>query len=257
MIDRKYGFMLKQTIDFSVQKAIVDGMRYVGEDHPLIHGPDQPACMKLLHLRTFDPLDAGCYQYGVPELNNFDEHDYDDFIYINRANPDIQWYWIDNPLTDLVKPEIEKLNDIYEYITRVTVLITNVGSEVPFHKEWMYGNRYDGIQIQPHQYFQKKGISTVPYEDRINYDMHRAQGYYACKIPLTVVEGNNGNSFFKFDDGRQVKYGAGNHMFCLNEISMKHGVLPTDFLRGVIYIDGKIRLDKLNEAFYAEFKELE
>lgn len=255
MIDKKYGFKLKQTISFEKQKAIIDGMKYEGVDHPLIHGPDQPACMKLLHLRTFDMSHPNAYQKDAPIKNKFDEHDYDDFIYINRANPDLDWYWVDNPLSDLVRPEVEKLSEIYEYLTRVTVLVTNVGSIVPFHREWMYGNDY-GKNILPKHYFQGKDLDLVPFEESIDVNMHKKQEYYACKIPITTIEGNNGNSYFKFDNNEIVKYGAGNKMFCINEVAMRHGVLETGFLRGVIYIDGKIKLDKLMESFYSEFEEL-
>lgn len=199
--------------------------------------------------------DPNAYQKDAPVKNGFDEHDYDDFIYINRANPNLNWYWIDNPLAALVRPEVEKLSDIYEYITRVTVLVTNVGSIVPFHREWMYGNTYNKV-IVPGHYFQRKPLELGPFEESIDVNMHKAQEYYACKIPITTIDMNNGNSYFKFDNNEIVKYGAGNKMFCINEIDMRHGVLETGFLRGVIYIDGKIKLDKLYESFDSEFEEL-
>jgi len=260
MIDRKYGFKLQQTIPFEVQTAIIEGMKYEGQDHPLHHGPNQPACMKLLHLRIFDFNDPRCYQSGTLKNNVLDEHDYDDFVYINRANPNLDWHWVDNPLTELVRPQVEKLSSIYDFMTRVTVLVTNVGSHVPFHREWLYGNTYEsvypGAAIKSAQYFQRKDLIVGDYEHTIDTSMHRNQNFYACKIPLTTIEGNNGNSYFKFDNNEIVKYGAGNRMFCINEIEMKHGVLETGFLRGVIYIDGKINLDKLNENFHSEFEEL-
>lgn len=253
MIDRKYGFKLQQTIPFETQNAIIEGMKYEGQDHPLVHGPNQPACMKLLHLRIFDVNDPNCYQAGTLRNNILDEHDYDDFIYINRANPNLNWYWVDNPLTNLVRPEVEKLSHIYDYMTRVTVLVTNVGSIVPFHREWLYGNIYPQANIKSSQYFQRKDLIVDEFEQNVDTGMHKAQNFYACKIPITTIEGNNGNSYFKFDNSEIVKYGAGNHMFCINEIEMRHGVLETGFLRGVIYIDGKINLDRLNGDFYEEF----
>jgi hypothetical protein len=255
-INKKFGFKLRQTIATGVQKAIVDNMRTSGVSHPLIHGPDQPSCMKLLHIRTFDVNHPAAYQQEAPSVNSFDSHDYDDYVYINRMNPDVDWFWIDNPITALVQPEVAKLEELYEYITRVTVLVTDVNAAVPFHREWMYGNNYDNRPILPQNYFQRKNLVLTDFEDSIDGNAHRNQKYYACKIPITEKEGNNGNSYFKFDDGTLVKYGAGNHMFCINEIEMSHGALPTPFLRGVIYIDGKIKLDKLIAQFSCEFEEM-
>lgn len=259
MIDKKYGFILNQTIDFEVQKEIIMRMQTLGLEHPLIHGKDQPSCMKIFHVRTFDPTDSACWQKDV-FINGIDEHDMDDYIYVNRCNHNINWYWADSPITDLVKKEVEKVAHLYEYICRVTVLVTDIGLTVPFHKEWMYGNQYQelypNLHIESTKYFQNKQLIAGPYEDNINTSIHKDQEYLACKIPLTSIENNNGNSVFNMPDGSIIKYGAKNHLFCINEIEMKHGVQPTDFLRGVVYIDGKIKLDALKNEFYAQFKEL-
>lgn len=259
MINSKNGFILKPTVDFSTQSEIINLMQTNGFKHPLIHGADQPTCMRILHVRTFDPLDPNCWQKNV-YASGLDHDDMDDYIYVNRCNPNINWFWIDNPIADIVRLEVEKLSHIYEYICRVTVLVTDINMTVPFHKEWMYGNQYyelyPSLTITADKYFQNKSLTVGPYEDEIDQHIHIDQNYYSCKVPLTTIEDNNGNSMFCLEDNSIVKYGAKNHLFCINEIEIKHGVYPTDFLRGVVYIDGKIKIDELQKEFYANFEEL-
>lgn len=146
-----------------------------------------------------------------------------DATFSSRLNPDINWDWIDTPVTSLVQKEVEKVSHLYKRFHRASVVVQDVDKSLLMHT--------DGTlpEFQP---------------------LHASNRYLALKIPLTVEPGNNGCPLVEYD-GRLWRYDVGNHHFALNEMEIRHGSFAPGIHRGVIFLDGLLDMSALESAVKA------
>lgn len=214
-------FKLPYSISFADQKTIID----YGQEHCSWAGPAWDLTVKKSNVGRFNlrrPTTASL------ALNNIDTSGPDTYINrMNRFSPNLEWEWIDTPITDLVKAVINPVIDCYSHLTRMVVLIQNINSPFPYHRD------EDKIDA----YVMDNGTKRY-----IQKDINRNMG---LRVPLTEKENDNGLPVI-FIDGEKYFYQVSRNLFALNETETVHGADPVNHYRGVIFLDGTLDYDKFS-----------
>jgi hypothetical protein len=218
------GALLPFEIEASISQKIIDHViKFANSDGGFrtvhVTGQQQEAFWKAYRLRSF--------QQDVP-FNGQPDHRGEFWL---RHRQDLKWTWIETDITSMVKKEIEKILPLYHFINRVMVLLQNPGTTVPMHKDRVAGSVYGDEVFKPED--PDVVITKNTY--------HQEQGNLCIKIPLTSRPGQVGDPVVEID-GQEYRYDVGRRFFLLNEVDMLHGAMPVDFYRGVIFIDGKLKL---------------
>ena len=158
---------------------------------------------------------------------------------INRFNTKLTWEWKNTPSAQLVKQLLSPLEDVIKF-TRVFALIRKPGEAAPTHTDIAYKHSYDI------GYATKANLTGNSIE-------HHTNNYAAIRIPLTELSGNNGMPYL-YMNNKPYYYDAGNNFFVLDEVRNAHGADPVDFHRGVIFVDGFVDFEKLEELKIGDLK---
>lgn len=155
-----------------------------------------------------------------------------------RLDPNLEWEWIDTPITDLVQKYVQQVQHLYQRFHRVLILVQQVGSDIPLHTDKVVKNTYkDGI-------FQPGPAENLPIDHNDIHWQHNR--YLALKWPLTEVADNNGKPLIEINN-IVYQYDVGRHCFAINEVDVKHGANAVTHRRGVIFLDGILNYEALKK----------
>lgn len=153
-----------------------------------------------------------------------------------RMHPDLEWEWIDTPITSLVKSLVDQISHLYLKFNRVLILVQKPGSEIPFHTDKAVRNSYSEEKFIPGP------TANLNFTDNdIHWNYNR---YLALKFPLTEIPGNNGKPKIKIDNN-EFNYDVENNLFAINEVNIMHGADAVEHRRGVIFLDGILDYEAL------------
>lgn len=260
-LDMKYGFSFKDIqVDFDFQKKLLDAAGTYGHGHPLYHKKGEPECFKFLPIygASLDDPHNRKVMWGSDFYNaNLDkicEYDEDDFLLVNRFNEFLNREWTDLEITQEFYDKIFlKIKHLFKFVSRIIILRLEPGYPIPFHKETSYLGNYTDLDSRLSRYISNKALITPETEpllnDRFSYrvdrEHHKTQRGYGLRLPLTTVQGDNGNTLLKIGEDI-VKYDTKDMLFALNEVDIFHGAAKTEFQRGVIYIDGILDMNAVD-----------
>jgi hypothetical protein len=162
-----------------------------------------------------------------------------------RLDSDLEWEWIDTPITNILKKYVKSIEHLYLKFNRVLILVQKSGSEIPLHSDKVVKNVYTDEKFAP-------GPATDLYlkesDDHWNHNR-----YLTLKYPLTELQHNNGNSIIELEN-TVYKYNAEDRLFAINEVDMKHGARPVAHRRGVIFLDGILNYDALKKEQWTDIE---
>jgi hypothetical protein len=155
-----------------------------------------------------------------------------------RLDSNLEWEWIDTPITDLVRGYVQQVQHLYQRFHRVLILVQRVGSNIPLHTDRVVKNIYpDGV-------FQPGPAENLPIDTA---DTHwQNNRYLALKWPLTELANNNGEPLVEIDS-TVYRYDVDRHCFAINEVDIKHGANAVGHRRGVIFLDGILDYERLQQ----------
>lgn len=155
-----------------------------------------------------------------------------------RLDPNLEWEWIDTPVTELVKNYVDQVTHLYHRFHRVLLLIQKVGSDIPLHTDKVIKNTYNNDLFAPGP------ANNLPIPQN---DLHWSNNrYMSLKWPLTEIPGDNGQPVIKIDQ-QLYRYNAKNHCFAINEVDIEHGAKAASHHRGVIFMDGLLDYNALKQ----------
>lgn len=155
-----------------------------------------------------------------------------------RLDPSLEWEWIDTPITDLVRSYVEQIQHLYQRFHRVLILVQKVGSNIPLHTDKVVKNVYQDHVFQPGP------AAELPISEN---NMHWQQNrYLAIKWPLTELVNNNGEPLIEIA-GTVYRYDVGRRCFAINEVDVRHGANAVSHRRGVIFLDGILDYERLQQ----------
>ena len=156
--------------------------------------------------------------------------------WVCRLDPNLEWEWIDTPITSIVKNYVDSIQHLYKKFNRVLILVQKQGSDIPLHTDKVVKNSYTD------EFFAPGPAKDINID--VNNNHYLQNRYLTLKFPLTEIEGNNGKPLIEID---QIKYfyNASNKLFAINEVDIKHGANAVGHRRGVIFLDGLLDYDAL------------
>jgi hypothetical protein len=162
-----------------------------------------------------------------------------------RLDSDLEWEWIDTPITNILKKYVSSIQHLYLKFNRVLILVQKQGSEIPLHTDKVVKNDYTDGKFSPGP---TADLYIKETDDHWNHNK-----YLTLKYPLTDIAKNNGHSIIELG-GNVYKYNAEDKLFAINEVDMKHGAKPVTHRRGVIFLDGVLNYDALKKE---QWKDIE
>jgi len=66
-----------------------------------------------------------------------------------RLDSDLEWEWIDTPITDILKKYVKSIEHLYLKFNRVLILVQKAGSEIPLHSDKVVKNVYTDEKFAP------------------------------------------------------------------------------------------------------------
>ena len=164
------------------------------------------------------------------------------YYYYSRLDSSLGWKWLDTEITSVVQDVLAPLHHVYTNLTRVSVLIQRLNTQVPAHRDLVLGNEYKDM-LSPYLTF--SGKQTLTYEGESwlkNFATpknisHSSQKFLNLKIPISLSATSPGKPFIIYE-GKKFYYNSRNRLFFLNEVEIEHGADPVDFYRGVVFVDG-------------------
>lgn len=155
-----------------------------------------------------------------------------------RLDRDLEWEWIDTPITDLVQSYVDQIRHLYRRFHRVLILVQKTGSAIPLHTDQVVKNVYQDRVFEPGP------AADLPLH--IN-DLHwQHNRYLALKWPLTEIANNNGEPLIEIA-GTVYRYDVGRRCFAINEVDVRHGARAVTHRRGVIFLDGILDYERLQQ----------
>jgi hypothetical protein len=148
----------------------------------------------------------------------------------------------------LVKSLLEPVEHLFTKLTRVAAFVQTPGMRIGAHRDLIPGNSYKHIQSP---YSQKFGGYSGVYRGDPNLIVenntrHPDQRYLNLKIPISSDPNNSGEPYIH--NGKDKLYLKSNDCYYfINEYEIMHGCDPVNFYRGVIFIDGIINMDVLEQ----------
>lgn len=174
---------------------------------------------------------------SIEKISQGQELDFNWLSWAARLDPNLEWEWMDTPITETVKRVLEPMLHLYTKLNRVLILVQKPGSAIPMHIDRVIKNDYD-----QEGYFVPGPSADLPiHGENYHWSVNK---YLALKFPLSELDGANGLPTVEFD-GKQYCYDVGNNLFAINEIDILHGAGAVDYRRGVIFLDGLLDYDKL------------
>jgi hypothetical protein len=162
-----------------------------------------------------------------------------------RLDSDLEWEWIDTPITPILQKYVNSIKHLYLKFNRVLILVQKSGSEIPLHTDKVVKNNYTDGKFSPGP---TSDLYIKESDDHWNHNK-----YLTLKFPLTDIQHNNGNSIVEIDN-TVYKYNAEDKLFAINEVDMKHGAKPVAHRRGVIFLDGILNYDALRQEHWKDLE---
>lgn len=238
-------FKLPYTIDFDDQKSIIDyayananswsGQVQIWNDQDGTY--DQTDYFGRVQITKLTDQSrkkiSSCTNYNSDWIN-----------WAARLDPDLDWEWIDTPITAIVKKYIDKISHLYKKFNRVLLLVQKQGSEIPLHTDKVSKHHYSA-----NEYFIPGPISSLNLNTKNQH--WNLNKYLTLKFPLTEILLDNGSPIIEIDS-KIYRYDVKNHLFAINEVDIKHGARSVDHRRGVIFLDGLLDYDALKKEIWTE-----
>ena len=155
-----------------------------------------------------------------------------------RLHPELEWEWVDTPITDILKSYVKQIEHLYIKFNRVLILVQKPMSQIPFHTDKAVRNFYGEEQFTP-------GPATdILFQDNnYHWEFNR---YLTLKFPLTSIPLDNGKPMIKIDDV-EYQYNVNNKLFAINEVDILHGAKAVEHQRGVVFLDGLLNYEALKK----------
>lgn len=155
-----------------------------------------------------------------------------------RLDPDLEWEWVDTPITPVIKNIVGRISHLYERFNRALILVQKPGSAIAMHTDKVMRNSYQGEMFDP-------GPTTQLFTH--DNDLHWAKNrYLTLKFPLTEKPGDNGAPLIEIDH-QVYRYDVGRSLFAINEVDAKHGAAAVGHRRGVLFLDGILDMSRLSQ----------
>jgi hypothetical protein len=170
--------------------------------------------------------------------------------YLFRHSPQTTWSWSSCTEAELIRELIAPFAEIFAHMTRVKIHLQKIGERVAPHRDLSAGQVYSlvdrcstalGPNSLPYQMYPWVRLEDFPYANRAN-----AEIAYSLKIPLSVDLESYGRQSI-FDRGLQL-YTTDGDLYLLNENNL-HGSEAVPYVRGLVFIDGIINLERAGEFF--------
>lgn len=140
-----------------------------------------------------------------------------------RLHPDIEWEWVDNPMTLIVQRLVDPIEHLYQKVTRIILLVQATDTAIAPHTDAFTNDALS------------RDIISV--QKNLNHNM-------VLKWPLTETPGNNGRPYLYINE-TPYGYDVQNNLFAVNEINIMHGAFQSGVRRGVIFLDGILNYENL------------
>jgi hypothetical protein len=168
---------------------------------------------------------------------------YDWMNWACRLDRDLEWEWIDTPITPILKKYVDQIKHLYIKFNRVLILVQKPGSAIPLHSDKVVKNNYDSEHFAP-----GPAIDLAIAESNDHWQYNR---YLTLKFPLTELPNNNGKPIISID-GQVKHYNVGNNLFAINEVDIMHGAQAVEHRRGVIFLDGILDYEALKKEPWSD-----
>lgn len=155
-----------------------------------------------------------------------------------RLDSDLEWEWIDTPITDILKKYVKSIEHLYLKFNRVLILVQKPGSAIPLHTDKVVKNNYADGKFAP-------GPAADLYLKE--QDNHwKFNKYLTLKFPLTELPNDNGAPKISIDNQEHF-YNVKNNLFAINEVDIVHGADAVNHRRGVVFLDGLLNYEALKK----------
>jgi len=156
----------------------------------------------------------------IPNHNTMTEHQ---IAFRYRLHPEVEWEWVDNPMTPVVQKLVAPIEHLYQKITRIILLVQATNAGIAAHTD-TFTNPYASRDI-------------LALQQTANHNM-------VLKWPLTETPGDNGRPYLYINE-KPYEYDVQNNLFVINEIDIMHGAFQSGVRRGVIFLDGILNYENL------------
>lgn len=227
-------FTLPESVSIETQRRFLQLMAEEGDPHY----DWSPSAEGLIKYYSCDEHRITDFDKADPNVFAKQRNDHDIYLF-NRVNPHLKWEFADSQIAKLFNEEIlGKVEKYFSKIYRVVLVSLKPNHVFRFHRDWFYMNDYDDIPARV------KGNWDVADLPLVDTTLHNRQDYLAFKIPLRMDEDQANRIIFKHD-GKYKELQMGNNIFLFNEIEF-HCAAPGGQMFGVIFIDGEMKMDKIN-----------
>lgn len=173
--------------------------------------------------------------------------------YLFRHDPRTRWNWNNEvPLTPLIQNLVRPYEQLFSFFSRVKVHIQKIGGNVPFHRDLTAGNFYQipdpcstALAVSgniAYQMYPWVDLNDLPSAIQSNDPVDK--NAFSLKIPLSEDPLNYGKQTIY--DGGEFYYTTQGNAYLLNE-NCFHGSEAVSFMRGLVFIDGIINPEGLNQ----------
>lgn len=196
-----------------------------------------------------------CHYSTLPSpVFNFlkqNSHLYAEVCHFLRLEPNICWRWSNRSIAKKLEEEISSLMFFFKRLTRVAAFLQKPGMSINAHCDLVPGCRYKGIvdeftaEIKSDNDLIYQGAKW--WKDIFTHQyplVHKKQGYLGLRIPISLNPNLLGRQYLKLDS-KKYYYDTANRAFFINEYQIMHGADAVDFVRGVLFVDGELNLDKV------------
>lgn len=168
---------------------------------------------------------------------------YDWMNWACRLDSDLEWEWIDTPITPILKKYIDQIKHLYIKFNRVLILVQKTGSAIPLHNDKVVKNSYHNEKFVPGP--------AVDLPLAVSNHHWQYNKYLTLKFPITELPGNNGKPIVSID-GEIKHYDAGANLFAINEVDIMHGAQAVNHRRGVIFLDGLLDYQAVKKELWSD-----
>jgi hypothetical protein len=244
LLDTRYGFALPARITPQEQLDVLRHVRAAGQ---LKGGMDDGAAP---YWNTLFATEVDATSVAPQVAAWLAEHPqrHTSWTYLSRLDPAVRWRWVESPASQVIRRVLDRLPALFQRLTRVKVFVQIPGHAIASHRDLVVGNRYrrmanaESAELGDREmvYIGRSWITEVR-PDPLN-DLHRRQGYFSLKIPLSERPDNAGRPYLVVDGERRYVSSDG-ALYFLNEAECLHGVEAAQHYRGVVFVDGFFDLD--------------
>lgn len=173
---------------------------------------------------------------SINYLSNIPGYNSNWLNWAGRLHPELEWEWIDTPITKSIQELVKSIEHLYIKFNRVLILVQKPGSKIPLHTDKAVKNNYGEEHFAP-----GPAANLNFLANNVHWEYNK---YLTLKFPLTEILGNNGKPKIKVDD-KEFYYNVENNLFAINEVNIMHGADEVDHRRGVIFLDGLLNYQAL------------